>query len=514
MQVIILSFLSAMLEKPTAKYKKTGRRSKRLTSISTFLEEVVHIVPVESICHAITNTEPADAWQCAEALAFSSFKPPPSLSLLFGLENACLRLKVGAKPQELDKLRDEAMKGIKGKFTACQTTLRVSPDNVAVTATPLLQLPLPYSEVVKNPYSRSYGLTASMTTNPYRSYSHTVSMERNLYEFASHTDKAPTIVNELHKMRDDIGELCEKCDKMGNLDFVCGYNISELYHANTADNSSSSILKSPIAVLVNAKEKLSNFQKEAEKEIQSVADEEDTINSVKALYNEKMVEVVDDVYEHDLSICVSLLGAFMEEQIRVPFINSPQQTARILQRTKTPSTVGVWALFSLRMLDLKKMLENGEALVVEVQNYIQGILSEIDDQTYRRGESRYAGKLQFLMQGMASKSVGCNTSYISYSLERQLRNLCKTFDVKSNMSVKDLVSKWDEKFKSNVLFYVMKQYRPLLARWLIWSLRIHKLREELASHTTVGIVGLSNSGKSSLVSALFKQKVTYNTSRL
>ena len=119
---------------------------------------------------------------------------------------------------------------------------------------------------------------------------------------------------------------------------------------------------------------------------------------------------------------------------------------------------------------------------------------------------RYAGKLQFLMLGMV-KTVSCNTQYISYSLERQLSVLCKKYGITPKTRVHDVVSDWNKKFNKSILYHVMSEFRPLLARWLIWSLNIHKLRENLASYTTVGIVGLSKSGKSCLVRHLFDQEV-------
>ena len=198
----------------------------------------------------------------------------------------------------------------------------------------------------------------------------------------------------------------------------------------------------------------------------------------------------------------------MEQQIRVPLVESPLETAHILQTTEAPPAVGVWALFSLGMLDFQKMYASrkGKAMVVKVEKYIKGILGKHRQVPPDPRSDLYAGKLQFLMQCL-NETVSCNTGYISYSLETQLADLCSKRDIKPTTRIKTLVDKWDDYFKNNLLYHILQQFRPLVARWIIWCLNIYRLREELASHTTVGIVGLSNSGKSCLVKTLFKQKV-------
>ena len=221
-----------------------------------------------------------------------------------------------------------------------------------------------------------------------------------------------------------------------------------------------------------------------------------------------MIDIINDVMSQEVAICLSLLGAFMERQMKVPFVNSPEQTAHILQTTQSSSAIGVWTLFSLDMINMQSLLQSSHGkLLIEVETYVQGIIgqrqSSITDQF---NDGRYAGKLQFLMVGMG-ETVSCNTQYISYSLERQLTELCKTHEISAGDRVNVIVRDWNKTFSKSILFHVMIEFRPLLARWLLWSLNIHKLREELASNTTVGIVGLSNSGKSCLVKGLFRQSV-------
>ena len=287
---------------------------------------------------------------------------------------------------------------------------------------------------------------------------------------------------------------------------LCGENIDVIYPSHC--KASTGPLNPPINFFKNVRRKLLALHERAKKDIATHLSDEDNVNQLSQLHNDEMTKIVDELMSEDIAICLSILGGFMECQIHVPFVNSPQETAHLLQTMKCSSAIGVWTLFSLSMMDLETLLtSNNGRLLVDVEKYIEGILSKRDHaRSNSPDRGSYAGKLQFLMLGIG-ESVSCNTQYIGYSLERQLSVLCKKFDIKPSTEVKDLVKDWNTKFEESILFYVMKGYRPLLARWLIWSLNIHKLREEIASHTTIGIVGLSNSGKSCLINELFKVEV-------
>ena len=101
----------------------------------------------------------------------------------------------------------------------------------------------------------------------------------------------------------------------------------------------------------------------------------------------------------------------------------------------------------------------------------------------------------------------CSAQYISYSLEHHLFKLSQQLHFDKSLSVKQLVEKWESTFKDDALLLVAKSHRPLIARWLKWALLVHDLRETLASYTSVGVIGLSNSGKSLLVNSLFDIQV-------
>ena len=170
------------------------------------------------------------------------------------------------------------------------------------------------------------------------------------------------------------------------------------------------------------------------------------------------------------------------------------------------ASVGVWALFSLDYQQMKSILAHckGEQVLVKIGDYVKTTLGNGDVPD----DSQYAAKLQFVVEGMI-KTVTCNSQHVSYSLEQQLADMCKQFNIVATVSVDSLLMRWSRLFKDNVLSLVCYQYRPLIARWLKWALMIHELREALAKYTAIGVVGLVNSGKSKLVNTIFGIKVQY-----
>ena len=276
------------------------------------------------------------------------------------------------------------------------------------------------------------------------------------------------------------------------LEVVGKMNLEEVYPTSNTIRRNIKF-KSPRRVLVVAMEKLSNFVKDA-------ALEKNMALPQKTHSNKAMLKLLNGIYNYDVALCAALLGAFMERRIQIPFTKSPQATAEALS---SPIAVGVWALFSVSRDKLQEMLESSQnsELVVKVKEYIHSVLTDHDEETE---ESMYAGKLQFLLQGM-HRTVTSSTKYISYSLEYQL---CKNLKFPKDTSVQDLILNWEKYFKNDVLFHVAVSHQPLLARWLKWTILVHDLRETLAQYTCISVTGLMNSGKSLLVKQLFNLKVT------
>ena len=129
--------------------------------------------------------------------------------------------------------------------------------------------------------------------------------------------------------------------------------------------------------------------------------------------------------------------------------------------------------------------------------------------------SKYAGKLQFLLRASLhqDESLLFDDNFLMYSLENNLymrfahSTVPEDRRITESTSLDDIVVKWDTLFKDVAMLNVVHSHRHLVARWLKFSLLMHKLRAELYHHTTVGVVGLVNSGKSTLVKELFRIEV-------
>ena len=305
------------------------------------------------------------------------------------------------------------------------------------------------------------------------------------------------------------------------LDAITSIPISSVYPATSRSPLGCAVMP-PIDLLSHTRTELEKLAKRAivaEKEEQdglhggSSSTSTSHASKVKAksaqkfsgttLHNRKMLDMITNIRKKQ-KVCSTLLGAFMEAQVRVPLVKSVRDTAQAIG--KTAIAVGVWALLSMPYFDMESLLSvKFSSLFVEVARFIHGTYS---------GSSRvdvgdeYAGKLQFLLQGMET-TVSCNSRYISYSLEQQLQEQCNKLNIDASTKLQKLTDNWDDIFNRDVLSLVTPQSRGLVARWLKWSLLIHNLREELAKYISVGVVGLVNSGKSKLVSSLFGIPVSY-----
>ena len=298
-----------------------------------------------------------------------------------------------------------------------------------------------------------------------------------------------------------VNDKAEKLDDLGSLNLISGRNIGEAYPISE--------VISP-ATAVSAFTPLPQILRKAREDLASLSrgHKEAKLGS-RATLNCDMLDKVNNIIENHLNPCVTMLGGFMEQQIRVPLVNNPFDTAKALQ-TDNSGAVGVWALFALDEKDIASILSSKQnrTLVIQITKFIEGVLSS-NTAKERIGEqiTSYNAKLQFLLQGM-NKTVTCSSHYISYSLERELVGICKERKITTTTKVGDILFNWDTQFAATALVLVPKPYRPLLARWLIWALYIHCLREGLAKYTTVGVIGLVNSGKSTLVNKVFGRQVS------
>ena len=451
-RLIELAYLSALLEQYP--FSKTQPISHKVEVIITFLKKVVQVVPLESITHAIAYSPYRLAAFCTKALLGSQIELPESLLMQEGLQDAALRFKAGT------------MSAIAAWDKA--------------TAKPESMLPfMAPTNVVQSRIGWSLPEPRS-TSEPIDSGEELIQGE-DIKRLETLNVKAMSEVRKHYKV-------------------ICGASIEHLYctTSHSTSQQKQGIFVSPLDVLRQGNNALNHLAKEL-----MFATEKHT--STKS--NAKMLQTVNGIRKDDLAICTALLGGFMEQQrIIIPLVKSRSAQSSALA-VRGPASVGVWVLSSLKYEDIHPILSqcHGNQLLVRIENDIKAIFSQ--EVMFKSKDERYAAKLQFIVQGL-EKTVTCNSQYVSYSLERQLMEICKERNIDSETSLDDLEKKWGVLFKENILSLVARSHCPLIARWLKWVLMVHNLREKLAEYTAVGVVGLVNSGKSMLVSSLFKIPVT------
>lgn len=531
-EVIQLAYLCAMLEQPSYKSSKRDH-SERLKTTIQFLEEAVNVVPIESIFYAIAYGDNDVALQCSKALEERKPRIPPSEMVITASQYAATRIITGCHKEFIDEvdLQIRMMNIFFHNSLWFPIKVSIMPyPNFCLKInfqyyTPCIPMPISATTQRSRKASKSRG---SLYSDVARPHSHqggkTPTSQSQIVPVTVKNDititisippgdenslsASPDVVEYLQKFAEDIYAYgCSKIARKEELAYMCGLSINEVYQTSS---KSEFILSSPTKVLSDARQKLSELVKlacEEGKGIPLSVSQESSPNP-SSFHNLEMLKTINSIRAQELNLCTTLLSAFMEQQIRIPLINSsPLETASALSTSAAPIAVGVWALFSLNYGDIKEMLVSlrGKPLMVDITNYIMGIFNS----PLKMEDARYAAKLQFLLQGM-DETISCNSQYVSYSLERQLVDLCEK-RLKTSISLStdldDIIAKWDTIFQGDALSLVAKPHRSLIARWLKWALMIHQLREKLAEYTAVGVIGLTNSGKSHLVNKLFGVQV-------
>ena len=474
-QVIELAYLSALLEQHPDNMSEPF--SHKLQVITKFLEEVVKVVPIESISYAIANCSYDNAALCYEVMINCGIDLPKSLLMLYGLENAEYRMRFGYPGRYSGLMALEARQSIGNVHGGVLQCSDIDVDE--------LHGVINYSA---SAVSNEFGTLGPPATG----------LTVNVGQFT----RGQT--NE--KMFSNLLKLLQKLYADPITEIVCGLNIELLYPVQSKTPlKENSQLISPLCIPANGREELSKLTRKAQQEL--VTSSPAKVQQTRK-YNQQMLKTVNDIRSKDIDLCTALLGGFMDQHDIGISLQRPQKEPSDVVSLCATASVGIWALFSLDYSHVQPLLAKcrGDQLLVKIFDYVQsiaGVLPTADDSD----SGPYAAKLQFIVQGM-TKTVTCNTQLISYSLERQLVDLCKEKDINTAMSLTSLIGGWSKLFKQTTLSLVSEVHRPLIAHWLKWALMIHNLREELAKYTAIGVAGLVNSGKSKIVNTLFGIKVS------
>ena len=120
-KLIELAYLSALLEQYP--HSSSQPLSHKVEVIRNFLEEVVQVVPLESILYAIANGSYNVVLSCSKALTACDLDLPPSSLMLDGFSVATLRLMWGVPTQLSLVVESEAQKQLP-QWTSLSSSLR------------------------------------------------------------------------------------------------------------------------------------------------------------------------------------------------------------------------------------------------------------------------------------------------------------------------------------------------------------------------------------------------------
>ena len=444
--------------------------------VSKFLEEIVQVVPVESITHPIAYGNHETAEVCLKV--FLSSDLPLSDALLFGLEYCLPRVNGNMSFKGRQKYLDFVWqnRGSTIGFTSVydeQSKQRTLSAHPRIPGTNQI-LPL---------------IIGKLTVDADETNEKTFCEELVVRFQKLHG--AAVFHQDLHQMP-----------------LLSEVNVDFLYHVDVGTKDGHGALCSPINILKQGRKRLSHLFATS----QSLSPLDLAGRSETKRSNVEMLETVNSIRKNDLATCASLLGGFMyQQEINIPLVKTHREPSnQLIINLFAAASVGVWALFSLKYSEIQPLLAQcrGEQLLVKILEYVKTVSGVQSVNAPDEESGPYAAKVQFMVQGLQKlETVTCNRQYISYSLERQLVELCQDRDIDASISLVRLTKRWNTIFKDTTFSLVAPSHRSLIVRWMKWALMIHNLREELAKYTSVGVVGLVNSGKSKLVNALFGIKV-------
>ena len=472
--VIELAYLSALLER-----RQEGYQSKRFKAIRKFFESAVSVVPLESIFHAVANGKPEVVFQCCDIISSND-----------ALANVTLSL-------------DPLIPSLKGALSRLSHYLRHSPTSYR----PQRDYRPPKSEF--RVFRPKYHLEFESPTDSKQDLE-AVRIYRKKLEHEQMQLTKREEFSKLNNAYSRIYDIIQKTNTTRGRQYPpCSINLEVIYpSADVKDTRVGKVkcCKAPMTLLVEGRKELNRISEELMNENSASTTRYSASNA-----NTMMLEAINGLRK-EFETCSTLLGAFMESQAQIPlekaggdkYVNKLAKHARLFG-------LSVWGLLILPFKYLNQLIINNVSedvrqIVIEFSRQIHGFR----DYMLSPSESHfpdYDEKLEFLVASM-KQSWTCNQKYVSYSLERQLEDQCTKRNILHNTPVDEILHQWNDNFENETLTLVPNEYRRLVARWIKWSLMINNLRENLASQTAVGVIGLVNSGKSKFVRTLFGKEVS------
>ena len=480
--------------------------SKRYNAVKTFFTDAVSVVPIESLFHAMATAPPYTVHQCCELfLSGRNILPSPAESsrmLLVEMKRALnhvTKCRWYAERYEAEMSDEEAeMYDDDSPSIPVEEDVRMS-ERVFTKEDIVLCSPMQYG------WSESSLCESGLKiSNRTARHGHTSQNEDPVVLTSSSFRKAILKMNEfVSEASRKLKVLCAKS--------LCDLNLGAIYPSSDVDDEmkvTPGCCKTPMALLIDGRKELNRFSEEMSAKLEANGEEGAPSN-----YNTEMLKVLNQV-RTNFETCSNLLGAFMEAQVQIPL--EKQDYANTIAKHAKSFGLDLWGLLILPFTYIEDMLSRfsfhgSQRLVVDIASSVYALHDRLTVDS--RHLPNYDGKLEFLLAS-TKKSFTSNKEFVSYSLERQLVEECENRNIFAQTSLEDILQQWQANFKDETLTLVPDHYRPLVARWIKWSLMINRLRESIAEQTAVGVIGLVNSGKSKFVRSIFGIEVGHYTLKI
>ncbi|XP_028411559.1 uncharacterized protein LOC114534202 isoform X2 [Dendronephthya gigantea] len=290
----------------------------------------------------------------------------------------------------------------------------------------------------------------------------------------------------------------------------CNFNLEVIYPVTNVEDTREDTkvhYKAPMTLLKEGRKELISISEKLIAEQSGYSEESLTSNR-----NSMMLKVLNSLRK-EFGTCTTLLGTFMEAQVQIPLEKVGGDTyVNELAKHARSFGLSVWGLLVLPFGYLNQIIgpsDEFRQFVIKFSDNIKKFHRSLLPPSEHQFPD-YDEKLEFLVGSMKQSWIS-NQKYVSYSLERQLQDQCKKRNIFHDTPVEEILNQWNSNFEDETLTLVPNEYRPLVARWIKWSLMINNLRENLASQTAVGVIGLVNSGKSKFVRSLFGEETITGT---